>query len=222
MKKIDLKGKTLGELIIISDTPERKNGQIVWKCKCSCGNEHLATYSTLKKSNHPNCGCKYKELLRKTSLKVKHGASETPEYSRWSDMRARCNTPSSSVYKYYGGRGIKVCKRWDSFENFSADMGALPTPKHTLERNDPDGDYTPKNCYWMIGKRQARNTRKTLRDAMGVALIDRNTDLPHTTVTQRVTRLGYDAEEALTKPKFHNGPIPMPERKHSRHSPKKR
>lgn len=214
MKKIDLKGKTLGELVIIRDTPERRNGQIVWLCRCYCGNDHLSTWSTIKNSPYPNCGCKNSEIIS-ASLRT-HGLSESPEYYRWADMRARCNTPSSTMYKFYGGRGIKVCKRWNDFTKFLADMGKLPTLKHTLERKNSNGNYTPKNCCWIIGKRQARNTRRTLRDDNGIALIDRVTKLPHTTVTQRVTVLGYSAEEALTKPKYHNGPIPMPERKHSR------
>lgn len=75
-------------------------------------------------------------------------------------MKQRCCNPKTPAYKYYGGRGIKVCDRWlESFENFLEDMGEKPTPNHTLERVDFNGDYCKMNCVWIEAEKQQTNTR---------------------------------------------------------------
>lgn len=75
-------------------------------------------------------------------------------------MVKRCTNPNNWAWKYYGGRGIDVCKRWrESFANFLADMGERPRGL-TLDRRDNDGDYTPKNCRWVTRAEQSRNRRK--------------------------------------------------------------
>lgn len=80
-----------------------------------------------------------------------------PLYNVWCSMRQRCNDPGSQFYEYYGGRGIRVCSRWDDFEVFVADMGAMPSAKHTLDRKNNDGNYEPSNCRWATMKEQCRN-----------------------------------------------------------------
>lgn len=91
---------------------------------------------------------------------IKHGRSRTPEYRVWSDMKNRCNDLRN---KYYGGRGIKVCKRWAKFENFFADMGERPSPKHSIERKRGNGPYSKRNCIWATPAQQAKNKRPTWR-----------------------------------------------------------
>ena len=82
-----------------------------------------------------------------------------PEYRAWLNMKQRCTNPKISTFKYYGGRGIKICKRWNSFVNFLADMGNKPSIKYTLERKNTNGNYTPENCIWETQTKQARNKR---------------------------------------------------------------
>ena len=88
--------------------------------------------------------------------KRRHG---TPEYKAWSAMLERCNNPKCANYPRYGARGIKVCHRWRSFDNFLADVGKRPSPTHSLDRIDNSKDYKPSNIRWATRKQQMRNMR---------------------------------------------------------------
>jgi hypothetical protein len=88
-----------------------------------------------------------------------HGMCGTPEYRTWQAMLTRCSNPGRRDYKFYGGRGIRVCKRWRLFENFYADMGARPEGT-TIDRINTNGNYTPGNCRWADLKTQIANRRK--------------------------------------------------------------
>jgi len=99
-------------------------------------------------------------------LKAKHGMTGTPVYECWKNMRRRCYSPNTMQYADYGGRGIKVCVRWQKFENFLEDMGQPPKGL-TLDRKDNDGDYTPDNCRWATRTEQKLNQRMSKRNTSG-------------------------------------------------------
>jgi len=87
--------------------------------------------------------------------------SKHPLYNTWNGMKQRCYYKKHKDFKYYGGKGVKVCERWlKSFEHFASDMGVKPTTSHTLDRRDGDGDYSPVNCKWSTPKEQAANRKE--------------------------------------------------------------
>ena len=96
---------------------------------------------------------------------VRHGHNrkvgrKTPTYLSWDNMIQRCTNPNRPEYPYYGGRGITVCDRWRSYENFLADMGERPDGL-TLDRINNDGNYEPGNCRWADRETQVRNRRRS-------------------------------------------------------------
>lgn len=104
-------------------------------------------------------------MVDATNPAYRHGhagkAGFSPEYQSWSCVIQRCTNPRRSSYKWYGGRGIKVCDRWLVFDNFLADMGPRPEGK-TLDREQVDGDYEPGNCRWADRTVQARNSTQVV------------------------------------------------------------
>lgn len=89
------------------------------------------------------------------------GGKEQPLHYVWRSMMARCYRTTDKSYHRYGARGIQVCERWHSYENFVIDMGTRPSPKHSVEREDVNGDYSPDNCRWATASEQQRNTTRT-------------------------------------------------------------
>lgn len=154
-------GRQFGRLTVSSfDSVVNRSAQ--WLCRCSCGKEKVFDGGLLRRGLRNSCGC----LRYDSPNKLRHGNAVrgrlTSEYQAWVNMRSRCRSPSNPLWKYYGGRGIAVCKRWESFASFLADMGPKPTTLHTLERKNVHKGYCPANCEWATRKTQARNHRRSV------------------------------------------------------------
>ena len=126
------------------------------KVQCRCGIIKDVRRNHLYSGATQSCGC-----LRRLSthrLFTTHGRTNTPEYHAWRGMKQRCYVATTDSFPRYGGRGIKVCKRWlRSFSNFLKDMGTRPSQKHSLDRKNNHGHYTPLNCRWATSRQQALN-----------------------------------------------------------------
>jgi hypothetical protein len=152
-------GARFGRLVVLSRAPDLVHSQTRWNCLCDCGN-HTICYSThLRRGTTLSCGCLARE--RSSERNKTHQMTENIAYRSWIQMRARCNNPKATSYAIYGGRGIKVCERWSSFELFLADMGPRPSLKHSIDRITPDGNYEPANCRWATRLEQYNNRRNT-------------------------------------------------------------
>ncbi|WP_155054542.1 hypothetical protein [Streptomyces blattellae] len=153
-------GARFGRLTVVGEPTRGANSRI--EVRCDCGSEKTIALRALGTTTN-SCGCLGKETA--SARARKHGKRDTPEYRIWQGMKWRCLNPNYKPYPRYGGRGIKVCDRWiDSFEAFLADVGPRPSPKHTLDRLDNDGNYEPGNVAWRTYKEQAQNKRPQLRD----------------------------------------------------------
>lgn len=163
---IDLTGNVYGRLTVIEKGPSSDGKMTRWVCRCECGNERLVIGSNLKTGRQVSCGCL--DLERKT----KHGANTRgftkPEWRAWQNIKKRCYYDKDVQYEGYGMRGITVCDRWlNSFENFYADMGDRPSPKHSIDRIDTSGNYEPDNCKWSTASEQIINQRMRKDNSSG-------------------------------------------------------
>jgi hypothetical protein len=219
MKSLDLTGKVYGMLTGIAPTGKDAWGTIRWKFKCACGNNFESAPGNVFRSPKASCGCIAKEVHR--NAVILHGETDFREYKIWTDMNARCSIPSSTNWKYYGAKGITVCARWQGSEgymNFISDLGRPPTATSSIERIDFTKGYSSENCKWIEKSLQMRNTARTWRAPDGTPVIDlaERAGLPMSTVSQRVHKLGWTLEKALSAPKFHNGVNAIVSRPHSR------
>lgn len=196
-------GLRFGRLMVLSLCDERSaHGTCLWRCECDCGNETNVITNRLTGGFTQSCGCLQKE--RTSQANFKHGKGETREYFIWCQMKSRCQNSSNKSFHNYGGRGIRVCVRWEnSISNFLSDMGECPKGL-TIERINNDGNYEPGNCRWATQTEQQRNKRTNRNllfrgELLCVAVWARRLDRYPSELLRRLNN-GWSVEETLATP----------------------
>lgn len=154
---IDLSGRKYGNWRVVRFLGKTKSNNSVWIARCKCGFRKNVVGTDLVTGKTKSCGCLRDSLARLRS--TTHGFYGTPEYYSWNAMKNRCLNPRNQGFRNYGGRGIKVCKRWFRFEEFLKDMGRKPSSRHSIERIKNSGHYCPSNCKWGTKVEQGNNRR---------------------------------------------------------------
>jgi hypothetical protein len=202
-KLIDLTGQKFNKLFVIKLEKYIGGGRSTWLCRCDCGNEKIITGYSLKNSNTKSCGC-----IKKEGNNLRHGCSKIGKKSRtyttWQLMKARCENKNNKNYKDYGGRGIKICKRWLKFENFLKDIGEIPNGL-TLDRINNNKGYFLKNYKLSTKKEQARNKRNSrLFTYKGktqcISAWAETYNIPYQLLYRRICIDKWSVEKALTTP----------------------
>ena len=207
-KFVDLTGQKFGRLSVVKRVESVKKGRgAYWFCKCDCGNEVVVRTGNLKGTTK-SCGCLHKELSRQKCLnEAKHNMSHTRLYKIWVGIKTRCYNKNSKEYKYYGGRGIKMCNEWENdFLNFY--KWAISNGYDndlSIDRIDNNGSYNPNNCRWANDIEQANNTRNNhyyTINGVTHSIADwlRIFKIPRGVYNSRVYR-GWNIGDALTIPK---------------------
>lgn len=166
-KRGDLTGKAFGRLIVMEEILKPQKGRW-WRSVCECGNYCISPQRNLLSGKTKSCGCLQREAAAKQAVVIgagnaTHGMTNSPEWIVWRAVLARCGNKKNPAYPEYGGRGIKVCDRWRSFENFFADMGPRPSLEYSIDRYpNQNGDYEPGNCRWATMTEQNRNRTNNL------------------------------------------------------------
>jgi hypothetical protein len=177
-----------------------------WFCRCDCGVTRTVDDSNLRGGHTTSCGCRTNKPFIEGQVRTNHGHSSNPVYAAWLNMVSRCTDPQNIGYHRYGGRGITICERWLSFENFLADMGERPSANHSIDRYpDNNGNYEPDNCRWATRKEQVRNRRCTVMIvyqgiSKPMAEWAEIKDIQYMTLFYRLYRLGWSVEQSLNTP----------------------
>lgn len=207
----DLVGKRFGMLLIKSFAGYNKRYRSLWNCTCDCGREVVRIGINLEMvPGLHSCGCwnQKRSALQLTSHGFSKPSQKCRAYKSWVSMRRRCNSPGDKDYPRYGGRGIKICDRWNSFELFMQDMGERPAGT-TLGRIDNDGPYSPENCRWETPVQQINNTSVNVfltheGRTQTIAQWAKEIGMRHDTLCRRIFTRNWAVGRALTEPLVHN------------------
>lgn len=186
-------GKTVNRLTVLEAVKGPRRGTF-FRCRCACGKEAVVYGGHIRDGSRKSCGCVMAESKRT------HGQSRSPEYKAWENARSRCQNPRNKKYPLYGGRGITFSAAWrDDFEAFLSEVGPRPSPLHSLDRIDSNGNYEPGNVRWATDEEQnnnrASNRHVTVNgERMTVAQASRATGIPQATILGRLDRGLSDGE----------------------------
>lgn len=205
-------GQKFGRLTVLSVLPSTDRKRRVL-CRCDCGIEKVVSFPDMRVGHIRSCGCLIvdtRDMSAAIAASTTHGQAahgqQTKTYKTWIYMRRRCSDPAVIGYENYGGRGIKVCDRWqNSFENFASDVGTCPSPEHSIDRLDVNGQYEPGNCRWATKKEQAQTRRNRITvnvDGQEVCLKEacEKLGMHYRSVWSRIKQYGWSVNEALNTP----------------------
>jgi hypothetical protein len=202
----DIAGQRFGRLVAVRRESIVSGKASKWIFRCDCGNQKAIVMTYVRRGESQSCGCIRREDIsrRAKTMNRKHGMSRSTTWGSWTAMKGRCLRKKHHAYARYGGRGIKICERWNNFENFLADMGERPLGT-TLDRINADGNYEPKNCRWADWKTQGssrRNVRFLTYKGKTKHILDWSMELgvSHALITGRLKR-GLTVEQAFELPK---------------------
>lgn len=169
-------------------------------CQCGCG-QRAPIAKTTDRTKGWIKGQPLRFIRGHYRPPIRHGLRHTPEYYAWNNMLERCRNPRNRKWPTYGGRGIAVCARWFTFENFLADVGPRPSRAHSIDRKDNDGHYEPGNCRWATSREQNQNLRTNRRieyagETLCVSAWARRRGISKSTLTHRVNA-GWPLSMAL-------------------------
>lgn len=193
---MELQGVRFGRLTVLERAKDTRKA--AWVCACACGAVVTKAQIDLRSGDTTSCGCAKRELL--AARNKTHGLTDTPAHKKWRGMWSRVRSTNRKQNACYVG--VTICSRWKKFENFLVDMGE-PPEGYSLDRIDNTKGYSKKNCRWVPLAEQARNTRRQ-RMYQGICLSEaaRNAGLSPDIVHDRVNKLGWSIERALTTPKM--------------------
>lgn len=171
-EKIDMTGRVIGCLSVIEECGRDAHGEVLWRCRCECGNEVIVRGSNLRNEHTTSCGCYKRE--RSVGANTTHGMRKTRLYSVWKNMLQRVGVykcADERKKRFYQDRGITVCDEWLVFENFR-DWALSHGYSDDLEidRIDNDKGYCPENCRWVSRRENVNNRRNTIRLEDGTPL----------------------------------------------------
>lgn len=195
-------GDQFGIWTIVKETNDRMyRSDIGVICRCDCGTERLVSLQRLKRGATKSCGCI--SIINSAKKNTTHGQHKHRIHGIWRSMKERCQNPNHGAYARYGGRGIKVCKRWQKFEHFLADNEILFREGLSLDRRNNNGNYSPRNCRWITKKEQSNNRHDNLflefnEERLTCAEWARRIDIKEVTLRKRI-QAGWSSEKALTQ-----------------------
>lgn len=200
----DISGQRFGRWTALEPAGKTPDNHMMWRCRCDCGTERNVLGKDLRSGKSTSCGCISFEKFK--SAVTKHGFCHHPLYTVWLNMKARCNNVNFDQYKNYGGRGIKICKEWESNPEAFIRWGLENGYEYGLQidRIDNNMGYSPSNCHF-VSAAENQNNKRTNRVIIykgrkqTLMQWSRELGVPESRIRNRLDR-GWSVKDALFKP----------------------